>query len=224
MALYCLTSMAPQQFVRALAQGWGDGAARVEAVGGVDAAARIAGGWLGDVAVLPIGALQALAASGHVLPDTLAAVAVSDTVVAVREGAPLPPLGTREALVRSLRAARTIGYSTGPSGQAFLALLDALGLRDELAPRLVQAPAGQPVGALIAHGVVELGVQQRSELLHLPGVAIAAPLPPGSGISTVFAAAVASASRQSEAGRRFIGHLCSPAAAAHIEAAGMRAA
>jgi molybdate transport system substrate-binding protein len=224
MALSCLTSMAPQQFVRVLAQDWGGGAVRVEAVGGVDAAARIAAGWPGDVAVLAAGALQALAASGHVLPDTLAAVAVSDTVVAVRDGVPPPPLGTREELWHSLRAARTIGYSTGPSGQAFLALLEALGLRGELAPRLVQAPVGQPVGALIAQGVLELGVQQRSELLHLPGVAIAAPLPPGTGIFTVFAAAVAVASRQPEAARRFIGHLRSPAAAAHIEAAGMRTA
>ncbi|KAF1041802.1 substrate-binding domain-containing protein [Xylophilus sp.] len=224
MALSCITSMAPRQCVSALARSWDEGTVQVEAIGGVDAAARIAAGWPGDVAVLALDALQALAEAGHVLPRTLAEIAASDTVAAVRDGAPLPLLDTREALVRSLRAARAIGYSTGPSGKAFLALLDTLGVGTELAPRLVQARPGQPVGALVADGTVDLGVQQHSELVGLPGVVIVSALPPGAEISTVFAAAVVAASRQPQAARRFIGHLRSPAAAAAIEAAGMRPA
>lgn len=91
----------------------------------------------------------------------------------------------------ALRAAGSIGYSTGPSGAALVRMIDAWGLRAELGDRLVQARPGIPVARSVADGAVELGFQQLSELIGEPGIRILGVLPPDCAIDTVFAGAVA---------------------------------
>ena len=59
------------------------------------------------------------------------------------------------ALREAVLAARTIGYSTGPSGQHLLKVFERWGIAQAVAPRIVQAPPGVPVGQLIAEGAVE---------------------------------------------------------------------
>ena len=67
-------------------------------------------------------------------------------------------------------AAPTVGYSTGPSGVALIQLFERWGIAEGSAGRLVQAPPGVPVGALVARGEVALGFQQLTELMHLQGI------------------------------------------------------
>lgn len=62
-------------------------------------------------------------------------------------------------------------------------------LADTLAPGLVQAGAGVPVGQLIAAGKVEIGFQQLSELQDLAGITLLGGLPPRLEIITTFAGA-----------------------------------
>jgi molybdate transport system substrate-binding protein len=76
----------------------------------------------------------------------------------------------------------------------------------------VQAPPGVPVARLVAQGDVALGFQQLSELLHVPGIRIVGPLPPGVQIMTTFAAALASTCTQPEAARALLAYMASPAA------------
>jgi molybdate transport system substrate-binding protein len=64
------------------------------------------------------------------------------------------------------------------------------GIADAIAPRIVRAPPGVPVGTLVARGDVELCFQQLSELMHVPGVDVIGLLPPEIQLTTVFAAAV----------------------------------
>ena len=120
---------------------------------------------------------------------------------------------TRAALRRALLAARRIGYSTGPSGVALLALFERWGLADPLRERTVQAPPGVPVGALVARGEVELGFQQRSELMHLQGIELLGEMPAGTQILTTFSAALCTASAQPGAVRELLAFLCSPGTA-----------
>ena len=78
----------------------------------------------------------------------------------------------------------------------------------------MQAPPGVPVGTLVARGDVELGFQQRSELMHLPGIDLIGEMPAGTQILTTFSAALCSASTQPDAVRELLAFLRSPDAAA----------
>ena len=183
-----------------------------ESIGGVDAARRVAEGEAFDVVVLDQAQINKLAASGRVLADTVRPMVRSMVMVAARAGVPQPPVATLEEFKASLLAARAVGYSTGPSGVALLKMIEAWGLKEKLEGRLIQAPPGKPVGSMIVEGDVEIGIQQNSELLGVPGVAILGALPPGAEIVSVFTAAVCSASKRPEEAGRLVAFLTAPEA------------
>jgi len=179
--------------------------------GGVEAARRIADGEVFDLAVLAASAIDRLAAQGGVDGAARVAVAASGIGVAVAAGAATFDIGDEAALRDALRTAGRIAYSTGPSGHALLALLQRWGLADELAPRLVQAPAGTPVGTVLARGEADLGLQQMSELIGLPGIRLLGPLPAPVQVRTVFWAAPCTSSPQPAATRTLLGFMASTA-------------
>ena len=185
----------------------------IESVGGVDAARRVEAGEAFDVVVLASDAIDKLLASGRVRGGSKVDLVRSGVAVAVRAGAPLPDLGSEQAVQRALLAARSIGYSTGPSGVALTRLFDRWGIAAQLKDRIVQARPGVPVGALVASGEVELGFQQLSELLPLSGITIVGPLPPAIHIETIFSGGVCATTTQLEAARALLEFLASPDAA-----------
>lgn len=192
----------------------------MESVGGVDAARRVAAGEAFDLVLLASDALDKLTAAGQVLPGRVDYVH-SPVAIAVRAGAPLPDVGSEAALKAAVQAARTVGYSTGPSGQHLMRLFERWGMADALASRTVQAQPGVPVGSQVASGEVELGFQQLSELQGLPGITIAGLLPPGCDFITTFSGAVAATSTQPDVARQFLAHLNSPGTAAIKQRHGM---
>jgi molybdate transport system substrate-binding protein len=68
------------------------------------------------------------------------------------------------------------------------------------------------VGRLVARGEVELGFQQLSELMHVDGIDVVGPLPPGVQIVTTFSGGVCSAARQSTPRAILLAFMASPAA------------
>ena len=211
-----ISSMATRLLLAELAVAWqgqGGGELGFESVGGVDAAKRVAAGEAFDLVVLAADAIDKLLASGHAVAGSRTDLVHSAVAVAVRAGAPRPDIVSEAALRQSLLAASSIGYSTGPSGVALLKLFDRWGLAEALRERTVQAPPGEPVGALVARGEVELGFQQRSELMHLPGIDLIGEMPAGTQILTTFAAALCTASAHPAAVRELLAFLGSPATA-----------
>jgi len=103
-------------------------------------------------------------------------------------------------------------------------LFERWGIADEIAPRIVQAPPGIPVGTLVARGDVELGFQQLSELMHLPGIDVIGPLPAEIQVVTVFSAAVCTASNCPAAAKALLAFLASPEADAAKRRHGMEPA
>lgn len=181
-----------------------------ESVGGVDAAKRVQAGEAYDLAVLDADALDRLAAAGRVVADSQTSLVHSGVAIAVRAGAQRPDVSSEEALKQAVLAARTVGHSTGPSGTALLKLFERWGILDEVRPRIVQAPPGVPVGKQVADGQVELGFQQYSEMMNVPGIDVLGPMPPGCGIVSIFSAGLCAASTQPEAVRELIHFMHSP--------------
>jgi molybdate transport system substrate-binding protein len=196
----------------------------IESVGGVDAAKRVAAGEAFDLVVLAGDAIDKLIASGHLAADSKTAIVRSGVAVAVRGGAPRPDLSSEEAVKRAVLQAPTLGYSTGPSGVALARLFERWGIAQEIAPRIVQAPPGVPVGALVARGDVALGFQQLSELMNLQGIAVVGPLPPAIHIETTFAAAASTRSTQLDAVCMLLAYLASPETARIKQLHGMEPA
>lgn len=173
----------------------------VESVGGVDAAQRVADGEELDLVFLASGALKKLADAGHVDADSITPLVLSKVAVAVTshddspaEAVHSPAFDDVDELQAALREASTIGYSTGPSGDALVTYITGWGIDHELEGRLIQAKPGIPVAKSLAAGDVELGFQQLSELVGQPGVRILGVMPDDAPITTIFSGAVATKS------------------------------
>jgi molybdate transport system substrate-binding protein len=141
--------------------------------------------------------------------------------VAVRKGAAKPDIGSPDALKKALLAAKSIGYSSGPSGRNTLIVFEQLGIADEVKGKLKQSAPSSPVGGLIVSGEAELGFQQITELLHHDGIDYVGPLPAELQQKTMFSTGIHAAAMQADAARALARFLTAPAAATAIRKHGM---
>jgi len=199
-------------------------AATIRSVGGIEAARLARAGEPVDLVILASGVMERLEAEGHLAPGSRVDFARSGIAVAVPSGAQRPDLGHPDAVRRAILQARRICYSTGPSGDHLLQLIERWNITGMVAQRLVQAPPGVPVGTMLARGDADLGFQQLSELLHVPGIEIIGPLPSEIQAVTVFTAGVAKTSSQPEHARALITYLTSSGAEAAKRQHGMEPA
>src|SRR5581483_3559418 len=140
-------------------------------------------------------------------------------------GAPKPDLSTVEALKRALLNAQSIAYSASVSGDYLTKeLVQRLGIADQVLPKSRRIEGGERVGAVIARGEAEIGFQQISELLPVPGIAHVTPLPPEVQKVSVFSAGIAASTGDAEAARAAIRFLASREAAAAIIKSGLEPA
>lgn len=222
-----MSSMAAREVLAQLVSEYEDAtsqAVTAEAAGGVDVAKRVQAGEAADVVVLSLAAIDKLIAAGALLAGSRVDLARSGVAIAVRAGASAPDVATEEAVRRAVLAAKTLSYSTGPSGVYLEQLFARWGILAEIRARIVVPPPGVPVGSLVASGAAQLGFQQLSELMNLPGVAVIGPLPASIQTITVFSGGISVHSSQPEAARLLLDYMASPAALAAKQRHGMEAA
>jgi molybdate transport system substrate-binding protein len=179
----------------------------------------------GEAADLLILSPSALAALGDSLVTSGTEIARAGLAVAVRGGASAPDLSTPPAFKAALLAARSLSYSdpkAGGSAAAYFAtLLVRLGIAPDVNAKAALGRNGHHVAELVADGTAELGISFLSELVAIKGVTIAGPLPAELQNYTVYAAAVAVASREGEAARALVAWIRRSEADATWRAAGL---
>jgi len=190
--------------------------------GGVtEVANRVAGGETADIVILPVAQIDDLIARGKLVKATRVIVAKSGVGVAVRTGMPKIDIRSGDGLRKALLAAKSIAWSTGPSGAHMADLVRKWGIADQLKGKIIIAPADTPVGVIVARGGAEIGFQQVSELVHVKGIDYLGPLPRDIQETTAFAAAIHRDAHSLDAARALVKFLSAPEAARVIRKAGM---
>ncbi len=187
---------------------------------GVDIVKRVSAGELTDMVFQAAAAIDGLIELGKIAPGSRADIATSWVAVGVKAGAPRPDISSSDAFKRTLLAAKSIAYSTGPSGVYLIELFKRMGIADAIAHKVTQIK-GEPVGASVARGEAEIGFQQMSELLPVPGIDIIGPLPAEIQEVTTFSAGLHTQSRVAQAARDMIAFFKTPAAHAVLRKKGM---
>src|SRR5512135_1146245 len=175
-----------------------------------------------DVVIVADAVLLGFIKDGLIIADSYAPVARSAIGMAVRSGASKPDIGTVAALKRTLLQAKSIAYSASVSGEYLTTeFYHRLEVADQVMSKSRLIGGGERVGAVVARGEAEIGFQQMSELLPVPGIAHVTPLPPEVQKVSVFSAGVAMSTRDSDAARAVIKFLASPEAAGAIAKSGL---
>ncbi|HEX3931055.1 MAG TPA: substrate-binding domain-containing protein [Nocardioides sp.] len=194
---------------------------RFESAAGVEVTRKVRGGVRVDLVVQGEEEMLELDADGVLEPRTLRPLFVSDVVAAVPESAVWSPFDSEQQLREALVGTARVAYSTGPSGKAFLDLLERWGLEQVMEERLVRAAPGTPVGSLLAAGQADLGFQQRSELADLAGIRVLGPLPGTARIRSTFSGALLARAAKPALAREVLGFLGSEEVEGRVVAAGM---
>lgn len=192
--------------------------------GTVDVLKRLQGGEVVDLVILSGPDIDKLIQQGTLVQGTSVPLLKSDIGACVRNGAPRPDISTPEAVKRALLAAKSISYSTGPSGVYLLGLFERMGVADEVKAKAKVAPPGVAVGDLVARGEADLGLHQISELLPVAGIDYIGPLPAAIQGTTIFTGGIHTRASQREAAGTLIKFITSPEALPVIRKKGMEPA
>jgi len=187
-------------------------------------ARRVAAGEAVDVVLVAAPSVDRLIAAGRLAPGSRTDFAKSGVGVAVRAGLPRPDISSGQALKRSVLAAGSIAYSSGPSGFYLEELFKRMGIADQIAHKVKQPASGVQVADLLARGEADLGFQQVPELLHAKGVDYLGALPPEIQNVTVYAGGVHVAAASPDAAGALLRALAAPQAAPILRRIGMEPA
>jgi molybdate transport system substrate-binding protein len=188
-------------------------------------AKRIESGESADLLILTSGAMASLSKQGKVVPGSVVTIVSSGIGVGIKAGAPKPDISTPEALKETLLKAKSIAYSSpasgGASGVYFAKLLERMGIADAMAPKTKYPPPGGNAADLLLTGEAQLAIQQKPEIMDVPGTEVVGVLPDDLNKVTPFAAGIAAGSKSADAAKAVIKVLQSPQAAAVFKARGL---
>jgi len=182
---------------------------------------RLARGEPIDVMLMAAEGFDAMAEKGLAMPGSRIDICRSLIAMAVREGAPKPDISTVERLREVLLAARSIGYSASASGVYIeTEMYRRLGIHDQVMPKSRKILT-ERVAAVVARGEVEIGFQQVSEILGIPGASFVGTIPDAVQRPTIFSGGLGAKTQQAEDGRKLLAFLASRDAAEVLRQTGL---
>ncbi len=173
-----------------------------------------------DVVITNSEVVDDLATKGDVAGNGKTQLMISKVGIGVKAGAPKPDVSTPDKLKAALLAAKTVGYSQGASGLHFQTVMQKLGVTDAIKPKAVIVQ-GRPVGAAIAAGEAEIGIQQVAELRPVAGVEVIGELPPALQKQIPYSAGIGAKAKDAATARALVTFLKSPAAQDVLKRKGM---
>jgi molybdate transport system substrate-binding protein len=182
---------------------------------------RISGGEVVDVVLIAAPNIDKLISEKKLVTGSRTNIAKSGIGVAVRAGLPKPDISSGDAVNKSVLDAKSVAYSSGPSGFYMAELFKKMGIAEQITDKVKQTPSGVQVGEVVARGDADLGFQQISELLHVKGIHYLGPLPPDIQHLTIWSTGIHSAAPSPDAARALVEYLSGPEAGASIRKAGM---
>jgi molybdate transport system substrate-binding protein len=175
---------------------------------------RLAAGEKADVLVMPTNILDGYQRDGAVLARHRATLGLVSINAVVRNGAPKPDLSAPEKVKQAILGSRAITHATPgatPSGTHMGKLIEQLGIADAMKGRIIHRPALEGGVQLVASGEAEIGFYPKSEVVNTDGLTVAGPLPSQIQLTTIYGAAVTTASAAPDSGAAFIAFMTDPA-------------
>ena len=174
---------------------------------------RLAGGEKVDVLVMPTNILDGYQKDGVACAQDRAVLGLVSINAVVRTGAAKPDLSTPDTVRQVLLNSRAVTYATPgatPSGTHMGKLIDQLGIAEAMKGKIIHRPALEGGVQLVASGDAEIGFYPKSEIINTDGLAVVGPLPDAIQLTTIYGAAVTTASAEPEAATAFIKFVCDP--------------
>ncbi|MBM3529606.1 MAG: ABC transporter substrate-binding protein [Alphaproteobacteria bacterium] len=179
--------------------------------GTTDIMKRMAAGETYDLVIVSSVELEKLIEQGRIQAGSRTDIATCGIGVAVAKGAPKPDIGSADRLKQALLAAKTVGYTSGPSGVYMAQLVERMGIADAVKAKHRGVPSGGTIGSIVATGEAEIGFQQISELVHIGGIDVVGPLPAEIQCITRFCCGVHSGAKNPDGARALARFLAAPA-------------
>jgi molybdate transport system substrate-binding protein len=174
---------------------------------------KIYAGEPADLTIVTPVIIDQLQAKALVKPATRTDLGKVGGGIAVRLGAPRPPVGTAEELKQALLAADRVYYAdpaTATAGAYFMKVADKLGIGDAVRKKGRSAPGGKEAMQLMAKDPGNaIGVTQMSEIVAVKEVLAIGPYPGDLQLLTTYTGIVLNRTQHSEAAEAFLKFLTS---------------
>jgi molybdate transport system substrate-binding protein len=186
----------------------------------LDLTAKVNAGEPFDIIVLSFD-VEGLIKQGKVEATSRTVLGQIGVGVAVRAGSPKPDFSTVEKFKQSLLDAKSIATSgEGSSGRFVAALIERLGVADQVKPKIKSGGAGRSA-ELVAAGEVDFAVSGLPPLIDTPNIEWLGLLPPEINSFVLFTAGLSTAAKEPEAGRALLRFLTTPEAMAVYKTKGL---
>ena len=183
---------------------------------------RLARGEQFDVLILASPALEGFIKSGELQSGTRVDLVASVMGAVVKAGAPKPDISTMNGMRLALLNAKSVAYSASASG-VYLSteLFPKMGISEQM-DKTARKIYSERVASVVARGDADLGFQQVSELLPIPGVDFIGELPQEAQKTVLFSAGITGNTQNLNASKDLIVFLASTKAVDSIQKAGLK--